>query len=129
MIRDYINTATDEEKREAMKGLSVSAPAATYHQHAQLGAEGEPGRHRERTKQTLVESGLSYPTLREGPWSVPDPVPNEEPLGYSVNDMPVVGEPHEQRRGSGEPDASPSPQLGDAADRETVASPSFTRRV
>jgi hypothetical protein len=37
-----------------------------------------------------------YPRLPDGPWSSSQPQPPpEEPLGYSVEDMLPVGEPHE----------------------------------
>jgi hypothetical protein len=37
-----------------------------------------------------------YPALPDGPWSSSQPQPPpEEPLGYSVEDMLPVGEPHE----------------------------------
>jgi hypothetical protein len=40
---------------------------------------------------------VEYPWLPSGPWTGPQPPP-EESLGFSVEEMPVMGEPHEAER-------------------------------
>jgi hypothetical protein len=74
---------------------------------------------------------VEYPWLPSGPWTGPQPPP-EENLGFSVEEMPVMGEPFEAERaanllaaatslgGSGS-DADPSSNMGPAtlADRSS----------
>jgi hypothetical protein len=43
------------------------------------------------------DEAVHYPRLPSGPWSGPQPPP-EEPLGFSVEEMPVMGEPFEVER-------------------------------
>src|SRR5262245_39762052 len=82
---------------------------STYFSHAgdvelELG-----GRFAKLTPTTVTgsEGVVRYPRQPEGsPWAS-DPVGTEPPLGYSVNAVEVVGEPHERSQG----EAKPAPAL------------------
>ena len=68
----------------------------TYHQWAQGQAELESqGRFATTTKAEVIGGGGAYPKLPEGNPFVSDPVPPEQPLGFSVEALPPVGELHE----------------------------------
>ena len=62
-----------------------------------------------------------YPKMPEGnPWRC-DPVPNEEPLGWSVEDQPPTGEFHELERSR----AASSSSLLDGTDGDAETPPSI----
>jgi hypothetical protein len=78
--REYI----EDERRKRQQG-------STFHQHAIADAEFDRGRFTANEKVTVIGSSETpqYPQLPSGPWSGQDPVPDEPPLGFSVNDMPI----------------------------------------
>jgi hypothetical protein len=71
----------EQERAATMHGLALNELAQPRGRFAE--AEG---------KQFVVGStpGPIYPALPSGPWSGADPVPDEPPLGYSVDDMPEL---------------------------------------
>jgi hypothetical protein len=71
--------------------------ASTYAAFAQAEADQPRGRFSAIDKNEVIGSAPvpQYPPLpQNSPWSN-DPVPSEEPLGYSVHEHPVVGEAFE----------------------------------
>jgi hypothetical protein len=90
---------------------------STYLDHAQSSIDDERGGRFAAVSPTRTVVGaapISYPRQPEGsPWAC-DPVPQEPPLGYSVNDQECVGEAFER---DGTP---PSPA---AVERGLVAPP------
>jgi hypothetical protein len=94
--KPYHNDADMKTKREM---LTQDRAASTYFEQAtgNVGAElGGRFQHLSRGQQHIVgQSPNAYPALpANNPWSS-NVVPDEEPLGYSVNDMPPVGGPPE----------------------------------
>ena len=71
---------------------------STYHSVAASSADDERGgRYAAASSKPTVtgSSPIAYPQQPTGsPWAS-DPLPNEPPLGYSVEEMEPVGEPHE----------------------------------
>jgi hypothetical protein len=131
MTRDYINEATDEEKREALRGLSASKPAQTLHERAELEAGLEMGRYRNLTKYTV---GLYYPRMPStSPWAG-DPVPKEEPFGVDISAVEPVGTAQEVQasidelhRATGA--TEPEPVTHPPSERGSGSSFQFNRRV
>jgi hypothetical protein len=108
--RPFVNNATMAEKHEIAKNDQRVHRDTNFSR-----AEGEfslaqSGRHAQRVNITGQWDSLArYPKLpATSPWSC-DPVPPEEPLGYSVEETPIVGEPHEQQLGDGASATPPSP--------------------
>jgi hypothetical protein len=53
------------------------------------------GRYGAESKTRVIGSGVEYPRLPESsPWHS-DPLPPPEPLGFPIDEMAPVGEPHE----------------------------------
>ena len=71
----------------------------TYFNRAQAEADAaNAGRFATITATTVVASRAAVPHQPPGsPWHH-DPVPAEPPLGFSINEMPVVGTPAEVAR-------------------------------
>jgi hypothetical protein len=68
----------------------------TYHQYAANQSDLEAqGRFARVTETKVVGAGAAYPALSKGSPFASDPVPQEQPLGFSVDAMQPVGEPHE----------------------------------
>jgi hypothetical protein len=114
--------ATMKEKEEVLRN---EARANTYAGRAQAELDLENvGRHARSIDITGKWDGPNrHPFLpASSPWSVDhDPVPPEEPLGYDINQVPIVGEPHEiQALG----DAASSVALGDVTTESTLGSAS-----
>src|SRR5262249_61012382 len=93
--RNYINTATDEEKAEALRGLSVTTPANPLHGRAALEAEQPAGRYREITKQKVVGASAGPYPRAAGPWHNNPDNAVEPPLGVDLNAVEPVGTPAE----------------------------------
>ena len=75
---------------------SQAERAATLREMHSVVSPEAGGRFAQRMIEHINTRGptLEYPRLPSGPWSQPQPPP-EEPLGFSVEDMPVMGEPLE----------------------------------
>jgi len=90
---------TQRERREVMRNDRRVREAAAYHSVAQGSVDDERGGRyaTEGSKQTVIGSSpISYPTQPEhSPWRR-DPVPDEGPLGFSVDAHEAVGEMFEQ---------------------------------
>src|SRR5262249_4693471 len=81
---------------------------ATYHSVAASTVDDERGgRFAVERKQTVIGSSpIAYPQQPStSPWHS-DPCQPEPPLGYSVDAMGAVGEPHEIRASEGSPPSS-----------------------
>jgi hypothetical protein len=82
----------DKERRESLENDRKvrEQQGGTFFQHAVSSADDEAGGRFARVNPTMVVGstpGPSYPQLpASSPWAH-DYVPNEEPLGYSVNDL------------------------------------------
>ena len=73
---------TMKEKRELIKNTYLA------HTHSDEG-----GRFAKTTPTNVIGSSpVSYPKLQSGPWSDQPMPPEEPPLGFSVEETPVVGE-------------------------------------
>jgi hypothetical protein len=74
-----------EEKRRVLE----NDRKATFFQFAQSAATEIGGRFATQAKQTVVGTTPSpYPQLpSSSPWAGPDPVPDEPPTGYRVDDL------------------------------------------
>jgi hypothetical protein len=129
-MTDYRNDTSQKERAEVLKNdRAVHKNTFLSHTHSEEGG-------RFARPQTIVGSRptVDYPRLPSGPWADPVQVPPEEPLGYSVEDVPIVGEPHEIQASieasCGDSEASAcfsyasSPQQGDATLRPALDAPS-----
>jgi hypothetical protein len=107
---------------------------ATYKSIAEANADLElGGRYAKVTKTTVTGSGpISHPQLPEGNPFKCDPVGIEPPLGFSVEDQPATGEPHEILRSLSS--AAPDVSEGDRPAPVPIAgsrpvTPKFRRRI
>jgi hypothetical protein len=76
---------TMKEKREQIKNTYLA------HTHSDEG-----GRFAKTTPTNVIGSSpVSYPKLQSGPWSDQPMPPEEPPLGFSVDEVPIVGESFE----------------------------------
>jgi hypothetical protein len=83
---------TMREKKEVLKNETAFS---TYFSRAQAEIGDEMGGRFRQLAPAPVAGVPTYPQLPSGsPWAA-DPVPALEPLGYSINDLEAVGEPHE----------------------------------
>ena len=120
---DFNNSATQKEKRETLH-------KDTFFNRAQSDLDEAGGRFAKQSKATIIGSGpVSYPTQPiDSPWGS-DPVPPEEPLGYSIDDLglegsgDVIGEAPTASPSVVEPGGEAVSKLGGAV------SPNFRRRV
>ena len=88
---------SQKEKREVLRNDRRVREAATYHSVAQASVDDERGGRyaTEGSKQTVIgASPILYPTQpANSPWHH-DPVPDEPPLGYAIDEMepsPTLG--------------------------------------
>jgi hypothetical protein len=87
-----------EEQSERLSVLRNDAQVrgATFSDFAQADASEVRGRFTAHERSTVIGSAPSPATqYPAGPNWTCDPVPPEEPLGYSVEDHEPVGQPHE----------------------------------
>jgi hypothetical protein len=83
----------NKERRETLENdrqVREQERAATMHGLAIASADDEAGGRFARVNPTMVVGATPIPRYPQLPASSPwahDPVPNEEPLGYSVNDL------------------------------------------
>ena len=90
----------DAWREEQLKRKGKASGASSYYQQAlvDLGLENSTGRFTSKPVVTGSEPGVHVPRLpASSPWAG-DPVPPEEPLGYSINDLEVIGTPAEVER-------------------------------
>jgi hypothetical protein len=115
-MTDYRNGASQRERAEALRN-------DTLHSRQQAMSDLENSGRHARPYDGNWDGPHRYPRLPEAsPWHH-DPVPNEEPYGVDINEVPVVGEPHEQASlGGVTTEASSS--LDVAAQSRLEASPS-----
>jgi hypothetical protein len=77
---------TQQEKLDVFNN-DRSVRSSTYLHHAQAAANDAGGRFKKELE-ARVTGVPQYPKLpTNNPWSEPDPVPDEPPLGYSVDDQ------------------------------------------
>jgi hypothetical protein len=89
-VIDYRNNASQKERAEVLRN---DARANTFAGRASAEADEIRGRFAQEHKATVIGSdgAPNYPRLPETNW-VNDPVPPEEPLGFSVEAHEPVGE-------------------------------------
>jgi hypothetical protein len=90
-------TTSANEEQKLRKALAGSTTTQTYHSRAVADLELE-NRGRHATKGATVTGSARVPLYpaASGPWNDPVQVPDEPPLGYSVQDeVEVVGTPKE----------------------------------
>ena len=100
---------TNEDKAEylrnerKLKRKGDASGASSYHQQAiiDLGLENSTGRFASKPVVTGQTKAVEYPAA-SSPWSAQANPGIEPSLGYSVNDMDVTGEAHEQAIGEPE---------------------------
>jgi hypothetical protein len=103
------------ENEKRLREQGTTEPKSTYASFAEAFADEDRGGRFKAVNQTIHTAAT--PVYPEQPPNSPfhhDPVPDEPPLGFSINEAPVVGEPHEVERSIRE--------LGDAADAPASAS-------
>jgi hypothetical protein len=89
--QQFRNDSSQSEREEVVRNDTLQ-----YRTAADLGLENS-GRFAKPFAITGTEPTVQYPKLPESsPWHSNDGPP-EEPLGYSIDEAPIVGEPHEQR--------------------------------
>ena len=125
-----MNNKAEQAERCALAG---STAATTYHRQAQVAQELELGGRFGKAKVVVgTEPTVQYPRLPSGPWADPVRVPDEPPLGFSVNDLEPTGEPFEVERSLANLAASPEAPTSAATSPtvvETVsANPIMKRR-
>ena len=79
---------TKEEKLSVFQ-QDLSLRGSTYADHTAVESAG--GRFAREGKQTVIQSGSQYPMLPKGNSFASDPVPPEEPSGFSVEAIEPVG--------------------------------------
>ena len=116
--RPYHNEATQSERKAIVKNDTLFA-------RQQNTIDDAGGRYAKLTPSNVTGSTPSpqYPQIPSGPWSGDDPVPNEEPLGFSVDAMEPL-EPTPEP-----PEVNPSPPtvevgVGEPADVSNLAASS-----
>ena len=131
---------TSHQKEQAERlALAGSTTGMTYHSRAITGLELErSGRHAQSATITGTKAVPQYPAA-SGPWNDPVQVPDEPPLGYSVQDdleptgTPVeiaasVAIPSNDAASAREVDATPPPRAaptsGSMSPREVGVTPS-----
>jgi hypothetical protein len=92
----------NQERAEVMRSdqkAREQQQAPTMLDHARAAAFDELGGRfaNARGNQQIVgvDGPPCYPQLPSGPWSGSDPVPDEAPLGFAIDQMTPVGEAHE----------------------------------
>jgi hypothetical protein len=116
--REFINDTSQAERRAA---LANDRRVSTYHQF-KLPEEELGGRYRKLEPQTIVGSDNPIPSYtRAAPWSATQ-LPDEPPLGWSVEDQMPVGEPHEVEASLGDGSTFPTSVADDATDRMVASS-------
>jgi hypothetical protein len=86
----------DDKEREALQTdlRAHQRMGSTFLHHAAAAANDESGGRFGKANPTIVVGATPTPAYPQLPASSPwahDPVPNEEPLGYSVNDLEPAG--------------------------------------
>jgi hypothetical protein len=100
----FRSDATTAEKLEALfneqklrKAQGRTKDASTLHARAVTDADEVRGRFAQHEKSEVIGAtqAVEYPRLPSGPWADPVQIPPEEPLGYDINETPIVGESFE----------------------------------
>jgi hypothetical protein len=94
---EYHNDTSQAERKAILKNdqrVREEQRASTFHAQAIADVGAELGRFGHLAKSTTVvgsRAGPVYPTQPStSPWSH-DPVPNESPLGYAIDEMEPLG--------------------------------------
>jgi hypothetical protein len=98
----FNNDASQAQRR---KVLENDRKVSTYFQRAQADADLELGGRYAKVTETTVTGATPGPIYPKQPPNSPwhhDPMPPEPPLGFSVNDLEPVGEPHERQAPAGD---------------------------
>jgi hypothetical protein len=119
-MTNYQNDTPQSERRAVLKS-DRDAKASTYLDHAIANADAGLGGRWAKPAPTQVICGAAYPRQSpNSPWSHGHAVPAEEPLGFAIDAMEPVGEPHEVERSIERSSAAGSPS---AADGDSTVTP------
>jgi hypothetical protein len=117
--RPYSNDTSQQEREEVLRNdarkpysprREYEPEPTTFSRFARSQANEVGGRFREVEKATVV--GVEQPDLPAPDWAN-DPSGVERPLGYRIDEMEAVGEPHEIEKSLGDP-AQGNPRLDSA---------------
>jgi hypothetical protein len=102
---------SDQKEQAERRAYAGSTGSMTYHSRAlsHIELEGQ-GRHAAEAKASVTGATRvpKYPAA-SGPWADPVQVPDEPPLGYSVEDLEVCGTPAEVEQSLSEASSVLSP--------------------
>ena len=125
-----------EEKKRIIREEAQQPKGFTYHSHTVADAATPRGRYAAVEAATVVGAGApQYPRQPVDSAFANDPVPDEPPLGYAIDEQEPVGETFEIERSLGAVAAPssglvpPSPDEVDAQQRLPSQPPSFKRRI
>jgi hypothetical protein len=121
-MTDYRNNASQRERAEALRN-------DTLHSRQQAMSDLENSGRHARPYDGNWDGPHRYPRLPEAsPWHH-DPVPNEEPYGVDINEVPVVGEPHEQASLEGDAQQTGANLAGASSAGASSSAPTATAPV
>jgi hypothetical protein len=109
----FFRVYNDSSQAERRAILRNEREVGTYHAFAagEAGVVGGRFAARERSAVTGATPAPQYPTLPvNSPWAT-EPVGQERPLGFSVDEMIPAGEPHEVTASLGEANLDAAGQL------------------
>ena len=115
---------------ERRRIMSEQRRMQTYSGHA-LDGEPELGGRFKKVNTTTVTGtgpGPSYPRIPSGPWAKNE-MPDEPPLGYSVEEHEPTGELHEQRASTGTVEGGPVARNDPSHVITAATGPKFKRRA
>jgi hypothetical protein len=91
-MTDYRNEATQREREHVLRN---DARARTMHGRANAELDLENTGRFSKPHTVIGVDAPDYPRLPSGPWADPVQIPPEEPLGYDISEVPIVGEAFE----------------------------------
>jgi hypothetical protein len=118
MKHSFDNESSQTERRQVLANdLRARREGATYYKLAQAELDAVGGRFAVARPKPMITGQV--PPMSNGPWSESADLAGVEPaLGYSVDDMPPVGEAHEAKA-----PPPPSSTPSDGEPREPDVSP------
>jgi hypothetical protein len=98
--KQFNNSASQADRKrllldEWQRKSQTPVPTSTYRDQANIDLLLEAGRFAVEARVTGTDPAAVYPRIASGPWGGTHPVPPEEPLGYAIDAVEPVGEPHE----------------------------------
>jgi hypothetical protein len=116
-----MNAADDISQGERRRIMAEDRRAKTYFGQAQHADDDLGGRYAKVHSTTVVgSSAISYPAQPStSPWHH-DACPPEPPLGFSVEEMEPVGEPHERTASATKSSVTARAQAGEVLRRRGI---------